>query len=56
MIVGISVMRTRSWVVVSRSRTVTFLSVNESWSTVIQYGVPISSIRAYRRPIVPLSS
>ena len=36
---------TRSWVMVSRSRTVTARSVSESKSTVTQNGVPISSWR-----------
>ena len=34
---------TRSWAMVSRSRTVTASSSSESKSTVMQYGVPISS-------------
>src|SRR5437762_1937550 len=36
---------TRSWAIVSRSRTVTALSCNVSKSTVMQNGVPISSCR-----------
>jgi len=36
---------TRSWVMVSRSRTVTARSPSESKSTVTQNGVPISSWR-----------
>ena len=41
---------------VSRSLKVTVLSTRVSWSTVIQNGVPISSILAYRFPIEPFSS
>ncbi len=36
---------TRSWVIVSRSRTVTAPSSSESTSTVTHHGVPISSCR-----------
>ena len=41
----------RSWTIESRSRTVTASSSRVSKSTVMQYGVPISSCRRYRRPI-----
>ena len=41
------------WFVVSRSRIVTIPDSSESWSTVMQYGVPISSARAYLFPIEP---
>src|ERR1700744_549328 len=46
----------RSWVMLSRSRTVTAWSSRVSKSTVMQYGVPISSWRRYRRPIALASS
>ena len=49
-------METLSWAIVSRSRTVTFLSSNESKSNVTQYGVPQASWRRYLLPIWPAVS
>lgn len=42
----------RTCLVLSRSRRVTDLSLIESKSTVIPNGVPSSSLRAYRLPIL----
>ena len=47
---------TRSWVIESRSRTVTAPSSSESTSTVTHHGVPISSWRRYSLPIAAVSS
>ena len=49
-------MGTRSWRMVSRSRMVTALSSRVSKSTVTQRGVPISSWRRYRLPMLWVSS
>jgi hypothetical protein len=43
--IGNSSIATRTWVILSRSRTVTVLSSSVWKSTVTQYGVPISSWR-----------
>lgn len=47
----IFITETRTWIIESRSRKVTVCgSFNVSKSTVIPYGIAISSVRAYRRP------